>query len=50
MPDRDELEQYLDDVFIGYLENEAAEHSWTDEELTRMIKMEAAKARGLEDA
>lgn len=50
MPDKEELEQYLDDALIGYLENEAAEHGWSDDELARMIKMEAAKARGLEDA
>lgn len=49
MPSAEELEQYLDDATIGYLEHEAAEHGWTDDELQRMLKMESAKARGLED-
>ena len=49
MPDKEELEQLLDDSMMGYLENEAAEHGWTDEQLARMVEMEACKARGLED-
>lgn len=49
MPSAEELEQWLDDSMLGYLEAEAAEHGWTDEQLSRMAEMEACKARGLED-
>ena len=48
MPTAEELEQLLDEATIGYLEHEAAEHGWTDDELMRMIRMEACKERGLE--
>ncbi len=48
MPTAEELEQFLDEATLGYLEHEAAEHGWTDDELKRMIRMEACKERGLE--
>lgn len=46
MPDREELEQYLDDALVGYLQNEAETHGWTEDEYARMLKMEASKSRG----
>ena len=49
MPSAEELEQLLDDATLGFIDNEAAEHGWTDDERDRMVKMEACKARGLED-
>ena len=49
MPSAEELEQYLDHATLGIIDREAEEHAWTDEERDRMVKMEACKARGLED-
>lgn len=45
MPDREELEQYLDDALVGYLQSEAEEHGWTQEEYERLLNMETSKAR-----
>lgn len=49
MPSAEELEEYLDDATLGIIDREAEEHGWTDEERDRMVRMEACKARGLED-
>lgn len=49
MPSAEELEQMLDETRVIYLKSEAEKHHWTDEELERMLKMEACKARGRED-
>ncbi len=49
MPSAAELEEYLDDATLGIIDREAAEHGWTDDERDRMVKMEACKARGMED-
>ena len=49
MPSAEELEEWLDESMRGFLEHEAEEHGWTEEQLSRMMKMEACKERGLED-
>ena len=45
MPSAEELEQLLEPSLVGYLQNEAEEHGWTQEEYERLLNMETSKAR-----
>lgn len=46
MPDREELEQLLDDDFVIGMRIDARKHGWTEDEYEKMLRMEASKARG----
>ena len=46
MPDREELEQLLDDDFVIGMRIDARKHGWTPDEYEKMLRMEASKARG----
>lgn len=45
MPSAEELEQMLEPSLVGYLQNEAETHGWTQEEYERLLNMETSKAR-----
>lgn len=44
MPDRDELESRLDEATVGFLQDIAEKHDWSDEDYLKMLRMEASKA------
>ena len=46
MPDKEELEQLLDEQFVIKMRVDARKHGWTPDEYERMLHMEASKARG----